>query len=85
MLSERTNERNSAMQTIARERSEVKPSALAETWEARVLAWCQHCENVGQLTHMIRGARTLQELAIALDVVREAKNPGVAAEVVKGL
>jgi hypothetical protein len=70
------------MRTIAPERAEVKP-ATAETWEARVRSWCQHC--VGQLAHMIRGARTLQELAIALDVVREAKNPGVAGEVIKCL
>jgi hypothetical protein len=73
------------MQTIAPSGSTVKPSATAETWEARVRSWCQHCENVGQLTHMIRGARSVQELAIALDVVREAKNPGVAREVIKCL
>jgi hypothetical protein len=34
---------------------------------------------------MVRGARDLQELAAAIDVIREAKNPGVAMEVVKGL
>ncbi len=34
---------------------------------------------------MIRGARSVQELAIALDVVREAKNPGVASEVIRCL
>jgi hypothetical protein len=59
--------------------------ATAESWEARVRSWCQHCENVGQLTHMIRGARSVEELAAAIDVIREAKNPGVAMEVVKGL
>ncbi len=59
--------------------------ATAESWEARVRSWCHFCENVDQLTHMVRGARTVEELAIALDVIREAKNPGVAMEVVKGL
>jgi hypothetical protein len=68
------------MQTIARER----PNARTE-WESRVAMWCQHCENVGQLTHMVRGARTVEELASAIDVIREAKNPGVAREVIKGL
>jgi len=60
-------------------------SPPAETWEERVRSWCQHCESVEQLTHMIRAARGLQELAIAIDIVRECKNPGVALEVTKCL
>lgn len=85
------NRRKFNMHSVAAERSHAGAcessgtSPPAESWEARVRSWCQHCENVGQLTHMIRAARTLQELAVAVDVVREAKNPGVAGEVLKCL
>jgi len=51
-------------------------SPPAETWSDRVRIWCQHCGSVGELAHMIRAARGLQELATAIDVVRSCKGRG---------
>lgn len=56
-----------------------------ETWENKVKMWCQHCASVEELTHMVRAARGVEELAVAINVVRDRKGHGVALEVVKCL
>ncbi len=60
-------------------------SSPPETWESRVRMWCQHCSSVEELTHMIRAARGLEELATAIDVVRSCKGRGIASEVIRCL
>ena len=84
------NRRKFNVHSVAAERSHVDPCSSSgtsppDTWESRVKMWCQHCENVEQLTHMIRAARGLQELASAIDVVRECKGRGIASEVIRCL
>ena len=78
------------MQSLAPSRSHVnafESSGVSppESWEARVAMWCQHCGSAAELAHMVRAARTLQELASAIDVIRDYKNPGVASEVIRCL
>jgi len=55
------------------------------TWEKKVQMWCWWCSSVEELTLMVRTARGLDELAAALDVIREHKGPGVAVEVARCL
>jgi len=52
------------------------------TWENRVRAWCWWCSSVGEL---MRTARGLEELATAMNVIRERKGQDVALEIARCL
>ena len=56
-----------------------------DTWEHRVRAWCWACASVEELALMVRTARGLEELATAMDVIRERKGWPVAEAVAKCL